>query len=256
MDGSIDDVPFQFGVNFLGSKCECSGVVRREVFWFLDRLVVYQKFADKFQMIVFSSSLSRGLFLTKPDPLWTSVLAGIQELYSWFIVHMSCKNACDGFSHLCWVLQHQEATRSKMAWRIFHGNAAVGPKRYTGRRKKNMQIKSIEKTSKSLKKDTRKRCKSAGVQQVSQYWFFLCVWAYSFAFTSEKLNLGIHQQTPWVFLLHMVVDVHGGFHIVGFYRCHLLRIEWGSLKFIGDRPVNRDLPGPPSLKVRLPPPEA
>ena len=71
MDGSIDDVPFQFGANFLGFKsCECSrGVSGGRVFWFLDRLFVCQKFAQKFQMIVCSSSLSRGLLLTKPDPL-------------------------------------------------------------------------------------------------------------------------------------------------------------------------------------------
>lgn len=197
---------FQFGVNFLGSKCECSGVVRREVFWFLDRLVVYQKFADKFQMIVFSSSLSRGLFLTKPDPLWTSVLAGIQELYSWFIVHMSCKNACDGFSHLCWVLQHQEATRSKMAWWMFcYMTTQRLAQRDTpaGARK---TCKSNPLTLlKSLKKDA-SRLVSNKFRNIASFCLSIL-----FAFTSEKINLGIHQQTPWGFYMHMVVDVHG-FH--------------------------------------------
>ena len=58
---------------------------------------------------------------------------------------------------------------------------------------------------KSLKKDA-SRLVSNKFRNIASFCLSIL-----FAFTSEKINLGIHQQTPWGFYMHMVVDVHG-FH--------------------------------------------
>lgn len=144
---------------------------------------------------------------------------------------------------------------------LLHDNAAVGPKRYTGRRKKNMQIKSIDTSQKS-----QKRCKSAGVQQVSQYCFFLS--EHTVCIHIRKNKSGNPPTNPLGFLY-----AHGcgcpWFPSLAPYRssvfwssvflCKNLLLRFKKMSPLKDRvgawnswrPVPSTGTGAPSLKVRL-----
>ena len=119
---------------------------------------------------------------------------------------------------------------------------------------KSNPLTLLKRTQKKIQEKDRSRL---GVQQVSQYCFFLCVRAYCLHSHPEKKKSGNPPTNHLGFFVAHGCGCPWWFPpSLADRRCHLLRIESGSRNSFATGPVNRDR-GPLSLRyVTSPPPRS